>query len=120
MLKRQLRAAGLLLAALVLVACQPGAVEVPVTVVVRETQPPVVQTQVVNQTQVVEVEVPVEVEQGAFTRPHPIVSDLRVRQAIAYCTDKEELLASVYPLLSEEQRAIRRRAPCCWTKPAGP
>jgi ABC-type transport system substrate-binding protein len=105
MLKRHIRTAGLLLAGLVLVACQPGAVQVPVTVVVRETQPPVVQTQVVNQTQVVEVEVPVEVEQGAFTRPHPIVSDLRVRQAIAHCTDKEELLASVYPLLSAEQRS---------------
>jgi ABC-type transport system substrate-binding protein len=106
MRKRSVRLFSLLLAAgLALAACQPGSVEVPVTVVVRETQPAVVQTQVVNQTQVVEVEVPVEVAQGAFTRPHPILSDLRVRQAIAYCTDKEELLASVYPLLSAEQRS---------------
>jgi ABC-type transport system substrate-binding protein len=62
---------------------------------------PVVQTQVVNQTQVVEVEVPA----GAFTEPHPILSDLRVRQAMSYCTNKDELLASVYPLLEADARA---------------
>ena len=78
------------------------AVEVPVTVVVRETQQvEVIQTQVVNQTQVVEVEVPT----GAFTEPHPILSDLRVRQAMSYCINKDELLASVYPLLEPEARA---------------
>jgi len=107
MLKSKLKFAGLLLAAVVLAACQgqPLEVQVPVTVVVRETQPAVVQTQVVNQTQVVEVEVPVEVQAGAFTRPHPILSDIRFRQAVAHCTNKEELLASVYPLLSDEQRS---------------
>jgi ABC-type transport system substrate-binding protein len=98
---------GLLLAAgLVLAACQgPSSIEVPVpvTVVVKETQPAVIQTQIVNQTQVVEV--PVEVPSGSFTRPNPVVSDLRVRQAIAYCTNKEELLASVYPLLAEDERS---------------
>ena len=90
---------------LALAACapaQPSQVEVPVTVVVRETQQvEVIQTQVVNQTQVVEVEVPT----GAFTEPHPILSDLRVRQAMSYCTNKDELLASVYPLLDEDARA---------------
>jgi ABC-type transport system substrate-binding protein len=105
--QRHVKLVGLLLMALILVACQgqPLEVQVPVTVVVRETQPAVVQTQVVNQTQVVEVEVPVEVQAGAFTRPHPILSDLRFRQAVAHCTNKEELLASVYPLLSDEQRS---------------
>jgi ABC-type transport system substrate-binding protein len=97
----------LMIGSLALAACAPGQtsqVQVPVTVVVRETQEvevPVVQTQVVNQTQVVEVEVPA----GAFTEPHPILSDLRVRQAMSYCTNKDELLASVYPLLDESARA---------------
>lgn len=95
-----------MIASLALAACAPqqSSVEVPVTVVVRETEQvevPVVQTQVVNQTQVVEVEVP----SGAFTEPHPILSDLRVRQAMSYCTNKDELLASVYPLLDESARA---------------
>ncbi len=95
----------LLTASLVLAACSPAdQVQVPVTVVVRETQEvQVVQTQVVNQTQVVEVEV--EVPTGAFTEPHPILSDLRVRQAMSYCLNKDELLASVYPLLDETARA---------------
>ncbi len=107
MRQRSFRAISLLIAAgLALAACQgPTSVEVPVpvTVVVKETQPAVVQTQIVNQTQVVEV--PVEVQAGSFSRPHPIFTDLRVRQAIAYCTNKEELLAAVYPLLSDEQRS---------------
>lgn len=43
---------------------------------------------------------------GAATAatPHPILSDVRVRRAIAYCTDKAGLLASVYPDLTAEQR----------------
>ncbi len=82
--------------ALVLTACQPAQVEVPVTVVVKETQPAVIQTAVVQQT------VPVEVQAGAFTRPNPVLSDLRVRQALAYCTNKLDLVKSVYPLLTEE------------------
>ena len=36
-------------------------------------------------------------QSGATATPHPILSDVRVRQAIAYCTDKAGLLASVYP-----------------------
>lgn len=35
---------------------------------------------------------------------HPILSDIRVRQAIAYCTDKDALLVSVYPDLTPQQR----------------
>jgi len=88
----------LAIASLVLAACAPQVV----TQVVEVTKEvPVVQTQVVNQTQVVEV----EVEKGAFTTPHPILSDLRVRQALAYCTNRSELLQSVYPLLDEAARA---------------
>ena len=41
---------------------------------------------------------------GATATPHPILSDVRVRRAIAYCTDKDGLLASVYPDLTPAQR----------------
>jgi ABC-type transport system substrate-binding protein len=37
----------------------------------------------------------------AFTTPHPILGDLSVRQAIAHCTNRPELIASVYPWLPE-------------------
>jgi ABC-type transport system substrate-binding protein len=95
-----------LVAAFVLSACQPvtttvtvvETVEVPVD---REVE--VIKTQEVTviETQVVEV----EVEREAFTAPHPILGDLKVRQAIAYCTNKLEMIQSVYPLISPEQQA---------------
>lgn len=92
-----LRATSLLAAAgLALAACQPQTivqtVEVPREVVVTQ-QVPLVQTQIV------------EVPAGSFTTPHPVLSDGRVRKAIAHCTDKSDLLASVYPLLGDEERA---------------
>lgn len=97
--KRLIPAFSLLaLVSLVLAACAPQVV----TQIVEVTKEvPLVQTQVAVQTQVVEV----PVEKGAFTTPHPILSDLRVRQALAYCTDRSELLQAVYPLLDEDARA---------------
>ena len=44
-------------------------------------------------------------EQTSFTTPHPILGDLKVRQALSYCTNKADLIKSVYPLLNEEQQA---------------
>jgi ABC-type transport system substrate-binding protein len=85
------------IAGLALAACQPQTIIQ--TVEVRQTVP-VVQTQVVNQTQVVEV----TAQPGSWTRPHPVLSDVSVRRALAHCTNKLELLASVYPLLNEEER----------------
>jgi len=41
----------------------------------------------------------------SFSTPHPILSDLRVRQALAYCTDKLSLLAAAYPLNAPEANA---------------
>lgn len=35
--------------------------------------------------------------------PHPVLSDLRVRQALAHCTDKAALVRAGYPLLTEAQ-----------------
>jgi ABC-type transport system substrate-binding protein len=89
--------AGLMLVSLVVAACQPQEVQVPVTVVVKETQiQTVVETQLVQSTTIV------EVEAGAFTQPHPILNDLKNRQGIAYCTNRDELIASVYPFIEDK------------------
>lgn len=102
MLKRKIWAAFMLLSivSVMLAACTPQTVQVEVTRVVKETQiQTVVETQVntVIETQVVEV----EVEAKPFTKPHPILGDLRVRQAIAYCTNRPELIASVYTFVDD-------------------
>ncbi len=36
-----------------------------------------------------------------FTTPHPILSDIRVRRAIAHCIDRDALIASVYPYVED-------------------
>ncbi|MEW6093716.1 MAG: ABC transporter substrate-binding protein [Chloroflexota bacterium] len=36
-----------------------------------------------------------------FAAPHPILGDLRVRQAIAHCTDRAGLIRAVYPWLAD-------------------
>jgi len=95
----------MIIAAFVLGACQPvqttveviKTVEVPVEVI--ET----VEVVTTEEVTVIETQV-VEVEREAFTTPHPILSDLKVRQAIAYCTNKVELTQSVYPLASPEEQ----------------
>jgi ABC-type transport system substrate-binding protein len=96
----------LMIAAFALSACQPvtTTVEVVKTVEVPvQTTVEVVKTQEV---QVIQTQV-VEVEKKAFTTPHPALGDLKVRQALAYCTNKIELIQSVYPLLKpEEQQAL--------------
>jgi len=43
---------------------------------------------------------------GDFTTPHPLLSDIRVRQAIAHCIDRDALIASVYPYV-EDKAALR-------------
>ncbi len=69
----------------------------------------VVQTQVVTVKETQKVEVPViqtqVVAAKSFTKPHPILGNIKVRQAIAYCTNRNELIASVYPWLPKEQQA---------------
>jgi len=44
--------------------------------------------------------------QEDYTTPHPILSDLSVRQAIAHCIDRDSLIASVYPYV-EDKGALR-------------
>jgi len=86
--------------AFVLSACATQPAAEPQTVEVIKT----VEVEKVVEKEVVTTEV-VEVEKASFTTPHPILGDVRVRQAIAYCTNREELINSVYPWLPEEERA---------------
>ena len=81
--------------ALLASACQP-------VVQTVEVEKEVVRTEVVEK--IVEVEKEGEV-QASFTTPHPILSDLRVRQAMAYCTNKDEIIQAIYPFLEADQRA---------------
>ncbi|MBL8045168.1 MAG: hypothetical protein JNL09_01435 [Anaerolineales bacterium] len=43
----------------------------------------------------------VEQTREPFSQPHPILSDVRVRQAITHCTDRASLLRAVYPWLAD-------------------
>ncbi len=106
----------LVVASMLLTACpapQAQTVEKVVTSVVTE-QVKVVETQVVEKQVEVEKVVTKEVEKVVekatedYTTPHPILNDVRVRQAIAYCTNRDELIASVYPFLSDEEKAQLR------------
>ena len=45
---------------------------------------------------------------GELTEPHPMLSDPLVRQAIAHCIDRDALIASVYPYVSDEDKAMLR------------
>lgn len=97
------------MASMVLAACSQPAPVVQ-TVVVRETAAPaeaqvVESTVVVKETQVVEVTAAPAAE---WTTPHPILGDLKVRQAIAHCTDRDALIEVSYPFLSAEDRAKLR------------
>ncbi len=87
--------AGFVLVSLILAACAPQQVEVPVTVVVEKTK----EVQVV---QTVEVALPTQTPVASFSTPHPLLGDIRVRQGIAYCTNRPELIQSVYPFLDAE------------------
>ncbi|HZU86380.1 MAG TPA: ABC transporter substrate-binding protein, partial [Anaerolineaceae bacterium] len=40
---------------------------------------------------------------ATFTTPHPILSNVLVRRAMAYCTNKAALVQAVYPWMSGEQ-----------------
>jgi ABC-type transport system substrate-binding protein len=97
----------LVIASLVLAACpqpEPQVVEKVVTQVV-EVEKIVEQTvvteveKIVEQTVVVEEEVVVAADD--YSTPHPILSDLKVRQAIAHCIDRDALIASLYPYVED-------------------
>lgn len=87
------RAFGLLaIASMILAACAPAAT-------------PAAPAEPVVVTQEVVVTKEVEVEREPFTTPHPILSDLKVREALSYCTNKADLIKSVYVTLTPEQQA---------------
>lgn len=46
--------------------------------------------------------------EDAFTTPHPILSDVRVRRAIAHCIDRDALISSVYPYVSDDVKPTLR------------
>ncbi len=96
--KRFMLLTGLSVAGMIAAACAPQTVIQ--TQVVEVTTAPEIQE--VVQTQVVEVTTVVEA--ASFTTPHPILGDVKVRQAIAYCTNRPELIASVYTFLTEEEQ----------------
>ncbi|MBX0329804.1 peptide ABC transporter substrate-binding protein [Oscillochloris sp. ZM17-4] len=97
---------GLMIPALAACGGTPAAQEpIRETVVVVQTSAP----EVVKETVVVEqtaapAEPAAPAANEAFTTPNPILGDLRVRQAIAYCSNRPEMIASVYPFLNEEQQ----------------
>lgn len=89
----------LVVVSMVLTACPAPTTEVKTvveTVVVKET---VVETKV--EEKVVEKTVEVVKTAEDFTTPHPILSDVKVRQALAYCIDRQALIASVYPYVED-------------------
>ncbi len=95
------------IAAFMLSACQPVETTVEVVKTVEVPGQEVVVTVEVEvpgeEVTVVETQV-VEVEREAFTTPHPILGDLKVRQALSHCINKLDLVKSVYPLASEESQ----------------
>ncbi|MFN3706347.1 MAG: ABC transporter substrate-binding protein, partial [Thermoflexales bacterium] len=81
---------------LVLSACGPQPTPIVQTVVVEKTVETV--REVEKQVEVTATPIP------EWTAPHPILSDERVRKAIAYCTDRNALIGSVYGYLPDEER----------------
>ncbi|MER2599821.1 MAG: ABC transporter substrate-binding protein [Caldilineales bacterium] len=92
----------LAIASMVLAACPAPA---------AEPAAPQVVTQIVEVVKEVEktvevvvestVEVVKEVTTEDYSTPHPVLSDLKVRQALAYCLDRSALIASVYPYVED-------------------
>jgi ABC-type transport system substrate-binding protein len=95
---------GLLLVVVALAACAQATPQV--IEVTKEVIKEVEVTKVVEKPVEVTVEVVKEVPAEDYTTPHPILSDLRVRQAIAHCTDRDALIASVYPYVEDPSRLL--------------
>lgn len=92
----------LILLGLMVTACgAPAPQVVRETVVVTAESQPVRETVIVTTTPGGPTATPAR---QAWTTPHPIIGDLQFRQAFAYCTDRRELIRSVYPFLSEQEQ----------------
>ncbi len=99
-----------MIASMLLSACAtpaaPAVPQVVTQIVEKEVEVEKVVTQVVETVKEVEVEKVVTqmVEAAAtedYTTPHPILSDVKVRRAIAACLDRDALVASVYPYVED-------------------
>ncbi len=99
-----------MIASMLLSACAtpaaPAVPQVVTQIVEKEVEVEKVVTQVVETVKEVEVEkVVTQVVEAAatedYTTPHPILSDVRVRRAIAFCLDRDALIASVYPYVED-------------------
>ena len=99
---------------MVLAACTPAGGARPVVVqtvvvtseVVKEVPKEVVK-EVIKEVQVTvagPTAAPAMEAKAAWTSPHPVLADLKVRQAIAHCTDREALIGVSYPFLSDEEK----------------
>ena len=96
------------MASMVLAACQAGpaanqkpVVQTVVVEVTKEVEKPVVQTVIVTEAAPAAPTVAPKVE---WTSPHPVLADLKVRQAIAMCANRNELIQVSYPFLSAEEQ----------------
>ena len=43
-------------------------------------------------------------EGGDFTKPNPVLSDIRIRRALAQCIDRDALISSVFPYVTAEMK----------------
>lgn len=97
--------------AFVLAACPAQPAAAPQTIEVTREVEKIVEKEVPVEVQVevpVEVEKVVEVTAEDYTTPHPILSDIVVRQAIAQCVNRDELIASVYPYVADDVKPTLR------------
>lgn len=96
------------IASMVMAACQAGPaanqkpiVQTVVVEVTKEVDKPVIQTVVVEKAAPA---APTVAPKAEWTSPHPVLGDLKVRQAIAQCTNRNELIQVSYPFLSAEEQ----------------
>jgi ABC-type transport system substrate-binding protein len=85
-------------------ATQPEVVRETVVVTAEPADPEVVRETVVVEITPEDGAEPTAAEAEPWTTPHPILGDQNVRQAIAYCANRPELIRSVYPFLTEEEQ----------------
>ncbi len=95
----------LLVASMILTACPAPEAQVVEKIVTVEVEKQVEKIVTVEVEKKVETVVTQEVEKIVaaedYTTPHPILSDVKVRQAMAYCIDRQALIASVYPYVED-------------------
>lgn len=103
--RKWLVTSAVMIASMVLAACQPQTIIQTVEVTKEVVK---VQTSIVKETSVVvkeTVQVVETVVAADFSTPHPIIGDLKVRQAIAHCANRVQIAQAGYPGLTEADYA---------------